>query len=85
MGVKNLYNTRMTGYSNTMNLSIERMIQKTKLKVDEEGTVAAAATVAVAKGFSMTEEFHCDHPFAYMIFNDKSNEIVFTGVYRGPN
>lgn len=85
MGVKNLYDTPFEAYSNSANLTIEALEQITKLESDEEGTVAAAVTVSVSRGMSMTEEFHCDHPFSYIIFNDKTNEIVFSGIYRGPN
>lgn len=89
MGVKHLFGTPLSGYSKSTDLRIQGLIHVTKLKVDEEGTVAAAATISIMESFMNFEEkkidFHCDHPFAYMIYNDVSNEIVFAGVYRGPN
>lgn len=83
MGVKNLFNTQFSGFSKSTKLQIEGLMQKTKLEVDEEGTVAAAATDSGSRGGPGI--FHCDHPFAYMVFDDLTNEIAFAGIFRSPN
>ena len=71
--------------SNDMSLYITDIIQKTKIKLDESGVEAAAATVIM-----MTEtcveieqepkEFTADKPFKYMLLtNDETPELLFYG------
>lgn len=55
------------------------------IEVDESGTVAAAATASVLtirSSFSL--RFICNRPFMFLIHDKRSKEILFTGVYRGP-
>lgn len=64
---------------------------KVRIKVDERGSEAAAATdVVVAMltspgpaGTPMTFEFHADHPFIYVITEVSSGAIFFIGQYTG--
>ena len=60
-------------------------IHKAKIDIDEEGSVAAAATgMTITKGFIRPDEFHCDHPFIFMINDRVTHEVLIAGVYRGP-
>ncbi|XP_060646232.1 serine protease inhibitor 88Ea-like [Drosophila nasuta] len=58
-----------------------------KIKVDEEGSTASAATVLVsfrsARPIEPTK-FECNHPFVFLIYDRKSSAILFTGIYRDP-
>ena len=60
------------------------------LKVDEEGTEASAATtIAVAPTMARPkseEPFHMvvDHPFFVVIRDERSGQILFTGVVTEP-
>ncbi|XP_030376563.1 serine protease inhibitor 88Ea isoform X2 [Scaptodrosophila lebanonensis] len=58
-----------------------------KIKVDEEGSTAAAATVLVsfrsARPIEPTK-FECDHPFVFLIYDKTSQSILFTGIFRDP-
>lgn len=86
MGVKNLFGTTsdLSGFSSTTKLSFDDMIHKAKIEIDEEGSVAAAATATVSRGISPSPvEFHCDHPFVFVIHDVSAGVILFTGVYRG--
>ena len=65
-------------------LPFDEVIHKAKIEVNEEGSVAAAATAAFSRGIVIPVQFHCDHPFIFMISNLVTNEALFTGVYRGP-
>ncbi|MCR4584142.1 MAG: hypothetical protein K5686_00315 [Lachnospiraceae bacterium] len=71
--------------SDDMRLYISDIIQKTKIKTDEKGIEAAAATaVMMTEGTIMTEpeikEFTADQPFKYMILTDSDEpEILFYG------
>lgn len=55
-------------------------------KVDEKGSTAAAATfipIARSTDFVYPEIFICDHSFAYLIVDQKLDEVLFAGVYDG--
>lgn len=67
------------------NISIDRVIQKTYIKVDEKGTKAGAATlVAMMKNTSIMitepKEVFLDRPFVYMIVDNESLLPLFLGV-----
>ena len=65
------------------------MRQKAKIKVNEEGSEAAAVTVAgVMKNSGPTVEvpkatFHANRPFVYVIREASSNVILFVGKFTG--
>jgi serpin B len=65
------------------------MKQVAKIKLDEEGTEAAAVTVIGMKnsmGGSSDEKsavFYADHPFLYVISEKESGAIFFIGQYTG--
>ena len=71
--------------SNDMSLYITDIIQKTKIKLDESGVEAAAATVIMmTEGCEEIEpevkEFTADEPFKYMILTDSETpELLFYG------
>jgi serpin B len=70
---------------------VELMRQKEKIKVSEEGSEAAAVTVAGIKNFSMGSEpieypkatFHANRPFVYVIREQSSGVILFVGKFTG--
>ena len=64
---------------------IGNMFQVAKIKLDEEGTEAAAVTVIEEKPTStpyMTE-FHATRPFFYVISEQSTGSIFFMGQYTG--
>ena len=74
------------------NMYISMMRQKAKIKVNEEGSEAAAVTVAGAiYTLSITPEpveypkatFHANRPFVYAISEASSGVIVFVGKFSG--
>ena len=71
--------------SDEMQLFISDIIQKTKIKVDEKGIEAAAATaIMMTEGCALEEpevkEFTADEPFKYMILTDSDTpELLFYG------
>ena len=70
-------------------LYIGMMRQKAKIKVNEEGSEAAAVTVAgMNYSASITEKypkatFHANRPFVYVIREASSGVILFVGKYTG--
>lgn len=69
------------------NIYINRVIHKTFINVDTEGTEAAAATVVEFKGTSADPRsfkvVKLDRPFAYVIFDTETKLPVFIGTYMG--
>lgn len=68
-------------------LPFETIVHKAKLEIDENGSVAAAATAAVSsRGMGpMRAEFFCTRSFVLTIVNSNQKEVLFTAVYRGPS
>jgi serpin B len=70
---------------------IDMMRQKAKIKVNEEGSEAAAVTVAGVKFGSTVQEpikypkatFHANRPFVYVIREASSGVILFVGKFTG--
>lgn len=60
------------------------IVHKSKIDIDETSTTAAAVTALWPKSFSLDESFECNHPFMFVIYDKKCNEILIAGIYRGP-
>lgn len=68
---------------------ISAVIHKAILEVDEEGTVAAAATAVVMKtsAIRMPEKsivMRVDHPFVCLLRDNATGTLLFTGVIQDP-
>ena len=69
-----------------VNTYIALMKQVAKIKLDEEGTEAAAVTViGMDKSAPAYDNavFHADHPFIYVISEQRTGAIFFIGQYTG--
>src|SRR5215813_6083770 len=70
---------------------ISDVLHKTRLDVDEEGTVAAAATTVIAKAMATLppkRKKHAlvfDRPFALLLCDNETGAILFAGVVYDPN
>jgi serine protease inhibitor len=63
---------------------VSEVLQKTKIEVDEVGTIAAAVTgIRVRRAIAMRPtppvEFNADHPFTFAIRNDLTGADLFLG------
>ena len=93
MGIKRAFDDAMAEIPNMCELPvyIEMMRQKAKIKVNEEGSEAAAVTVAGVTNESMGSEpkeypkatFHANRPFVYVIREASSGVILFVGKFTG--
>lgn len=67
------------------NTKVSAILQKTKLELDENGTKAAAVTAAVMECMSamapdpVVKSVELTRPFAFLIFDEMNNEILFMG------
>lgn len=66
------------------NLYISEALQKATITVDEKGTKAAAATGIGMMKMSMPRQLLFNRPFIYMIRNEATGELLFTGVLEKP-
>lgn len=75
----------------TLPLYISRVLHKAKIKVDEQGSEAAAVTDVVmvfassggGQSPDMAAEFHADRPFVYGITEVSTGAIFFLGQFTG--
>ena len=65
--------------SNGKSLFISAVLHQAYIKVDEEGTEAAAATVVVISKTTAAITFRADHPFIFIIQERKTGNILFIG------
>jgi serpin B len=75
-----------SGMSEKEGLMISDVIHKAYVAVNEEGAEAAAATGVVMKATAMPVRriFRADHPFLFMIRDNKSGGILFIGRVANP-
>lgn len=79
----------LSGMDGTRNLSIDTILHKAYVDVDEKGTTAAAAT---AVGFGLNQAsgptvitFNANHPFIFIIQDRENGNILFIGRVMNPN
>jgi serpin B len=85
LGMRAAFNDAdFTGMDGERGLRISKVIHQSYVDVNEEGTEAAAAT-AVVVGFGTAAihppppVFRADHPFLYLIRDQKTGSILFFG------
>lgn len=75
----NMYN------ANQIKPYITKAVHKAYIKVNEEGTEAAAVTaIGVGTTSSSTNFFKADHPFLYTIIEKQTGVVLFTGIINAP-
>jgi serpin B len=78
----------LTGMSSEEELFLSAVIHKAYVDVNEEGTEAAAATgVAVksARAILKPAVFRADHPFVFLIRDNRTGSILFLGRLMNPS
>lgn len=90
MGIEEAFDSRSANFSKMFNelqssIWIDRVKQKSFLKVNEEGTEAAAATVVVMTlGISDEKFMNFNIPYLFFIIEKQSNTILFCGKVVNP-
>ncbi len=73
-----------------LNLYVWEVIHKAFVAVDEKRTEAAAATAVIVKTLKSSRKepppavFHADHPFVFLIRDNRSGTILFIGRLANP-
>ena len=92
LGMNNPFSRFLADFSGMMNISpdenlwIDKVLHKTYISVDEEGTEAAAVTAVMMAGATSSKpkepiEVKFDEPFYFVIRDDTNGEILFIGRY----
>lgn len=88
LGVRQAF-TRAADFSRLngqKDLYLSAVVHKAFVDVNEQGTEAAGATAVVVetKGLVITPVFRADHPFVFLIRDDRSGSILFLGRVANP-
>ena len=88
MGLKEAFEGRdgFLGMSDDRDLHLSKVIHKAVLEVNEEGTVATAATAATMNTRSVSRPIavNLDRPFLFFIEEVKSGALLFAGIISSP-
>jgi len=95
MGIRQAFSKKADFHKMTIQsrLKISDVIHKTFIEVDENGTEAAAATAVIGTLAEVSlsasvkvkyKIFKADHPFLFMIKDNKTNSILFIGKLNNP-
>ncbi|MCK4311286.1 MAG: serpin family protein, partial [Candidatus Cloacimonetes bacterium] len=84
LGMKDAFiisNADFSGITGNKKLFIHNIIHKAYVKVDEQGTEAAAATAVLMAESAEIEEpiFKADHPFIFLVRDNETGSILFIG------
>ncbi len=85
-GIKRAFSNRadFTGMTCKKELKIDKVIHQTFINIDETGTEAAAATAVIMRKITSVNPadkviFNANHPFVYLIKENKTGSILFIG------
>lgn len=70
--------------SKDAHLTFDDIVHMAKIEIDENGSTAAAATVAMSRMMLYDDEFLCNRPFVFMVYDKHLQQILFTGLYSNP-
>lgn len=93
MGMPSAFDRQRAQFSGIADVNgplwIDSVKHATKVKVDETGTEAAAATAAAIAAMGMASpaqprEIICDRPYIFAIVDESSGAMLFLGVVRDP-
>lgn len=94
MGMPSAFDSKTAEFAGMADLNvpiwIDEVAHATKVKVDEKGTEAAAATSAGMSAGAAPEpatppEIICDRPYLFAIVDEESGAMLFLGVVNDPN
>jgi serine protease inhibitor len=88
MGMPRAFDQDLAQFSGMADLGVPIYIgdvmHKTKVKVDEKGTEAAAATVVEMLAGSAPARIVCDRPYLFAIVDQRTGVMLFLGVVEDP-
>lgn len=87
IGVKQLFTdvADLSGIADDAKLHVSRVMQEATIEVDEEGTVASAATGTDVEITSLGKKISFDRPFMFLLRERESGIILFAGQLTSVN
>lgn len=86
LGISDIFNEQSANLQGiAAGLYLSGMIHKSKIQVDEKGTVASAVTGGIFANKATPPRFYANRPFAYLIVDKTTKLVLFTGLYQDPN
>jgi serpin B len=88
MGMPSLFSetdSDLSGMSRTNDLFVSDVVHEATIEVNEEGTEAAAATAVRVRTKSQPPSFRADHPFLYLIIENRTGSMLFLGRVVDPS
>ncbi|XP_018024224.1 ovalbumin-related protein X-like isoform X2 [Hyalella azteca] len=90
LGITDIFNSSVanfTSFTSDSSLYVDTAIHQAKVMVNEEGTVAAAATALTAtrSGSSNPVQFSANRPFLFLIYDSRVRVTLFAGIIRNPS
>lgn len=83
LGVRRVFDSRkadMSGITGSKGLSLDEVVHKAVVRVDEAGSTAAAVSgMDMKKTITIPRLFHVNHPFLFLIRCTQNNGILFVG------
>lgn len=85
MGIRLALNQGAAQFNKIANdIFVNTVLQKSRIVVNEEGTVAAASTAAIFVNKATPPRFVANRPFAFLIVDKRRNQILYMGQVRNP-
>ncbi|MBX9586307.1 MAG: serpin family protein [Gammaproteobacteria bacterium] len=87
LGIRTIFTTRadLSNINDQVSLSLDKVLQKAVIIVDEKGTKAAAVTAGIVMTRAvMPRMVHIDRPFVFAIVDRNSRDILFMGQVVNP-
>ncbi|XP_017772391.1 PREDICTED: uncharacterized protein LOC108559574 [Nicrophorus vespilloides] len=88
LGIRDIFGDKanLSGIVTNKPIFIDNIVHKTKITVDERGTIAAAATGAVVIPLmgASNPNVIADHPFAFFIYRRDNKNVLFEGIVNKP-
>jgi serpin B len=87
LGMKQAFNNGadLSGLTGSPDLKIADVVHKAFVDVNEEGTEAAAVTGVVVELKSAPPAFNADHPFVFLIRDNRNGSVLFLGRIVDPS
>jgi serpin B len=68
-----------SGMESAHQFFLQNAVHKTFVRVDEEGTEAAGATAVLVGAGGFPKAFRADHPFLFLVRDNRSGSVLFLG------
>lgn len=80
MNMNNIFEQDHNLIFNNKPIRLDKIIQKFKINVDEDGTTMSAVTMVISKGVGCVKTFNANHTFNFYLMHTDSKTIIASGI-----